>query len=150
MKKEFKSTQHILFKSITIGIPLLTVIGVIMSLSQTIQSGQTTPFVKILLSILILLITVILWGLSRSFQDTSYTITGEKLRYKCGVSKGEILITQIKSIKESKYPSAGSRPALDLNGLQIVYGEGYSIFISPESKNEFRKLLKDINHEIIA
>ena len=149
MEKKFKSTKHILFQVILVGMPMLLLCGLMILLLPTIWSAQTVLLMKILLVGLMLVVTYLLWKFSSSFQNTTYTIDGDKIRYECGMNRGEIPITQIRSIEQSRYPAAGNRPALDFNGLQIVYGEGYSIFISPESKEEFMKLLRD-KYEVLS
>ena len=148
MKKEFKSTQHILFQLIFIGLPVLVAIVLINSIVSKIQLEQSNQMAVILMIILIFIIIISLWLLIKSFRKIGYKVFEDKLCFKFGPIKGAIPVSKIKSIKKASYPLAGNRPALDLTGLKIIYGEGYSIFISPEYPDELIEQLKNINKEI--
>lgn len=65
-----------------------------------------------------------------------------------GRFKTQINISEINFITKGKYPAAGNRPALSLNGIKINYGMGNSIFLSPEEVTSFTTSLVELNPEI--
>ncbi len=140
MEKEFKSTKHILFQVIFFWIPILLSIALVFILIINFQSWLDDIGKLLLKAGLILTTIFILWQIVRSFQHTIYKISKDRLEYKCGINKGAIHINEIRSIKHAKYPSVGNRPALDFDGLEITYGEGYTVFLSPESKSRIYKV----------
>ncbi|MEL6945528.1 MAG: PH domain-containing protein, partial [Bacteroidota bacterium] len=75
-------------------------------------------------------------------------IEGDVLSYKMGVLTGTVPIHKIWLIKKSTYPTTGNRPALNWNGLKIVYDKDRLIFVSPESEDTFIALLKQKNKAI--
>ena len=149
MEQVFKSRQHLLFRIIFIGLPGILSITLIVIVAPIIQSVEGL-FLKLIWIALSCLVVYLLWRGGLSFLKTTYSIDKGKLSYRYGIIKGVIAIDQIKSIKQSSYPSAGNRPALDLTGLDIRYGEGYSLFLSPEREDEFVHRLKEQNAKIIA
>lgn len=67
--------------------------------------------------------------------STTYTLSGTTLMVKSGPFKWQVPIEQITSIKPTSNPL--SSPALSLDRLQIDYGRGQSIMISPKDKDQF-------------
>lgn len=72
--------------------------------------------------------------------STNYTLSDSKLFVKCGPFKRDIPIAQISSIRATSNPL--SSPALSTDRLQIDYGRGQSIMISPKDKEEFLRDLE--------
>ncbi|OYT12281.1 MAG: hypothetical protein B6I18_01125 [Bacteroidetes bacterium 4572_112] len=81
------------------------------------------------------------------YKSTNYTITGDNLNIKSSFIINEnIDIKTITKIKETNNPL--SAPAFSLDRLEITYGKGGSILISPREKTEFLNQLKSINKNI--
>ncbi|WP_157981358.1 PH domain-containing protein [Aliidiomarina sanyensis] len=72
--------------------------------------------------------------------STNYTLSDSKLFVKCGPFKRDIPIAQITSIKATSSPLSSA--ALSTDRLQIDYGRGQSIMISPKDKEEFLRDLE--------
>lgn len=144
---KFKSSKHLLFQLILFGLPVLLSVTFLVLLAQEIYSLQNDGWTTLGKIIFYLALIYAFWWIARAFQHTEYIITGDKLTYKSGFSRGEIPISQIKAIRESSYLTTGNRPALDLKGVEITYGDGYSIFLSPERKEEFVELVQRLRNE---
>jgi len=81
------------------------------------------------------------------FKSTNYTITGDNLNIKSSFIINEnIDINTITKIKETNNPL--SAPAFSLDRLEITYGKGSNILISPREKTEFLNQIKSINTNI--
>ena len=81
------------------------------------------------------------------FKSTNYTISGDNLNIKSSFIINEnIDIKTITKIKETNNPL--SAPAFSLDRLEIYYGKGGRILISPREKTEFLNQIKSINKNI--
>ena len=147
--KTFDSTKHPVFLMIFIGIPVFLAAALLNLTLPVIQTGRPNISLKITVTVLLVLMILTLWKAANSFMNARYTINEQSLTYKIGVFHGAIPISQMRSISSSRYPLAGNRPALDLEGLLITYGEGYSIFVTPKSAKEFIRVLAKVNKNII-
>ena len=67
--------------------------------------------------------------------STNYQIEANSLRIRCGPFSWTIALDQIQSITPSK--SVLSSPALSLNRLEIQYGPGKRILVSPADHDAF-------------
>lgn len=72
---------------------------------------------------------------------THYTIAAGTLRVVSGPFAWSIAIVEIKSITESRSPL--SSPALSLDRLQIDYGSGRRILVSPADKQRFLEAIEE-------
>lgn len=77
---------------------------------------------------------------------TSYTLAGRELIVRCGPFRWRIDVSDIRSITPARgigvrIRSSRSSPALSMDRLEIIYGGGKSLMISPAEKETF---LKDI------
>ena len=72
---------------------------------------------------------------------THYTIAGGTLRVVSGPFAWSIALSEIRSMTESRSPF--SSPALSLDRLQIDYGAGKSILISPADKEGFIEAIEE-------
>lgn len=75
---------------------------------------------------------------------THYTVTGSTLRIASGPFSWTVPIDQIESVKATRNPV--SSPALSLDRLQIRYGNGRRVMVSPADKTGF---LKAIGQELV-
>lgn len=71
--------------------------------------------------------------------STFYQVEGEVLVIRCGPFRWRIPLAEIKSVRNSR--SVVSSPALSLRRLQIDYGVGESILVSPADAAGFVKAL---------
>lgn len=77
---------------------------------------------------------------------TDYYISETTLKIKSGPFSEDIPIKEILSIRSSK--NAISSPALSLDRLQIRYGYGKVVLISPKDKELFIEKMLEINSNI--
>jgi len=81
------------------------------------------------------------------YKSTNYIISGDNLNVKSSFIINEnIDINTITKIKETNNPL--SAPAFSLDRLEITYGKGSNILISPREKTEFLNQIKSINIDI--
>jgi hypothetical protein len=71
--------------------------------------------------------------------STFYQVEGHVLLIRCGPFRWRIPLAEIKSVRNSR--SVASSPALSLRRLQIDYGLGQSILVSPADRVGFMKAL---------
>lgn len=148
METTFSPSKHFLFKLLLLGIPTLFLIGFLIYTLFIFQSAQSDGPTNIILFSVLAFLGFTLWQLFRLYRNLSYTITNDTFKYSFGISSGTIKVSSIKSISTGRYPAAGNRPALDFNGIKLIYGEGYTIFVAPEQQAEFIQHLKEINPNI--
>ncbi|MED4122945.1 hypothetical protein E2L07_06940 [Halalkalibacterium halodurans] len=77
---------------------------------------------------------------------TGYTVTEDWLVIEYGPIQKKVEIETIESIRETKNPFID--PALSINKLQLYYGNGRHIAISPKEKEHFKKQLVKRNPKI--
>lgn len=82
--------------------------------------------------------------------DTKYRINKNDFYYYCGPFRGKIAIDKIRKIERWNkwYVTSTMKPALDSDGLIIYYEKFDDIYISPKNKENFIKLLLEINPNI--
>jgi hypothetical protein len=91
------------------------------------------PFEAVLL---IVGIEVLLLGfISWTFRSTRYEVTDREVIARSGPVRGRIEIAPIDSIRPSRNPI--SSPAMSLDRLEIRYGSGKWLLISPEDRIGF-------------
>ena len=74
--------------------------------------------------------------------STSYALSSGRLLIKSGPFKWVVPIESITGVMPTSNPL--SSPALSLDRLQINYGNGASVMISPENKEQFLKDLETL------
>lgn len=67
--------------------------------------------------------------------STRYTLTDDVLKIRCGPFGWQIALQDIRNVTPTRNPL--SSPALSLDRLQIDYGRGKTIMISPKDSGEF-------------
>lgn len=94
---------------------------------------------------LLIVIGLYLWF----YLQTYYTITSDKLYYRCAFIYGEIELNKIKTIEVGRKMFIGFRPALAYGGLVIKYNTYDEIYISPESNDDFIQAIKSVNSNVV-
>ena len=99
-------------------------------------------------AILMLVTTIIIVLLATLFFGTKYVIEDGELLVYGGIYKKTIPIEQILSLRPSKNPL--SAPAMSIDRIEITYNNSFSevILVSPKDKEEFVKMLLEINPNI--
>jgi len=72
--------------------------------------------------------------------QTHYTFTGPLLVIQSGPFKWKIQVSDIRSVEPTRNPI--SSPALSLDRLQIDYGPGQTILVSPTDKAGFMECIR--------
>lgn len=141
MEKIFAASKHLIFQLIYLVFPIVVSLFLLYWTIETLvqQDASGLAFEPIVLLSLFLFIA---YRTIKAYQQAHYRIDDEYLHYECGFNKGKIELASIKSIKLAAYPAAGVRPALDMRGVQIIHGEGYSLFISPANREMFIQFLQ--------
>jgi uncharacterized membrane protein YdbT with pleckstrin-like domain len=81
------------------------------------------------------------------FRNTFYTIKDSTLEVKSGFLVNlSIEVNSITKIKETN--NILSAPALSLDRLEVSYGTGNKVLISPEEKSKFIEHLRSLNPDI--
>jgi membrane protein YdbS with pleckstrin-like domain len=134
--KRFKSKidRWLLYMLIAVIIFEVVVLGM-----AATQAGSLVAALSIVAAAL--LIVVLIGSL---LVRTHYTIAGNTVRIASGPFSWTVPIDQIESVKATRNPL--SSPALSLDRLQISYGNGRKIMISPADKAGF---LKAIGQELV-
>ena len=127
MNKVYKSKKDQWLVWITWFSNIVIIISVIYLL---IFEGITTY--SVVYGIAMILVVLFLYYL---LNQTYYVIKDSEILVRCFFFKWTIRIDTIKKIFETN--NMLSSPALSLDRLMIIYGDGKKIMISPENKNEF-------------
>lgn len=135
--KKFKSAK---------GFGIKAIIAVFMSLPLLLflVEPQTIAAKPLTLTPLLIPISLVWW----IYLDTYYIIGDGKVRYKSAFISGSIDITSIEEIRMGKTLYTGLKPSLAANGIVIRYDSGKSIYISPESNDDFIAELRKYNSSI--
>ena len=105
------------------------VVVVITALLPTLRGGQLP--LSIATIILIASLALPVWLLF----STNYRVDTETLLIKSGPFSWVIPLNEIHSVRPSR--SVISSPALSLNRLELTYGDGKSILVSPKNRVAF-------------
>ena len=99
-------------------------------------------------ALLMLFTTIMIVLLATLFFGTKYVIEDGELLVYGGIYKKTIPIEQILSLRPSKNPL--SAPAMSIDRIEITYNNSFSevILVSPKDKEEFVKMLLEINPNI--
>jgi Bacterial PH domain len=115
--------------------PKLKMLGCAMPLAALVAIGTSAGRGKgallPLAIITILVAVVVVWTL----LSTYYELTGELLVAHCGPFSWRIPLKDISSVRESQ--SVRSGPALSMDRLEVVWGGGRVLLISPADKAAF-------------
>lgn len=144
---QFRSSKHFLFTFLLLIFPIISLAYILITAIKILPDldlSWTTLVVMLSLA----LAFGILGLMIHAYRNTTYTVSKEELVYKMSFWKSKIAIDDIWLIKSSTYPSSGIRPALDWNGLKLVYGKDRVVFLSPASQDAFIALLKQKNEAI--
>ncbi len=126
----FRSRIDPLLVAITFG-PVVVVLG--MLVRQGVQRGAIALGG---LSILALSLGLLAW----IFLDTGYRITGEALLVRSGPLRMTVPLTDLRTARRTR--SILSAPALSLRRLELTYGSGKVVVISPLDETGFLLALK--------
>ncbi len=122
----FRSAVDPWFPLLAIGLPLVVVIFALgpvgpHSLSKAMVAGMVSLFT----------IGLPVWLL----KSTRYVVKGDTLQVRSGPLRLEIPLSEIHSVQASR--SLLAAPALSLNRLEICYGPGQSVLVSPADREGF-------------
>ena len=96
-------------------------------------AAQTaSPIAALSIAVTALLIVALIGSL---LVRTHYTISGNTLRIASGPFSWSVPVDRIESVRATRNPI--SSPALSLDRLQITYGNGRRIMISPADRDGF-------------
>jgi len=126
----FRSRIDPLLVAITFG-PVVVVLG--MLVRQGVQRGAMALGG---LSILALSLGLLAW----IFLDTGYRITGEALLVRSGPLRMTVPLPDLRTARRTR--SILSAPALSLRRLELTYGSGKVVVISPLDETGFLLALK--------
>ena len=113
------------------------------ALAASFVIGETVLLANwfIVALVLLLLVGLPAW----IFTSTNYTFTSNELAIRCGPFSWKIPFRDITVVERTN--SRRSGPALSMDRLQITYGQGKSILISPENKEAFLRELYSRRNE---
>jgi hypothetical protein len=140
MEVKFKSRQDALYLSITAGVILFVLVLTLFDFEKL--SFHTNIFIPLLIN------TFITGFLGWMFFGTSYTLTADYLKYRCGPFFGKIEINKINQIHVNQTLYVGYKPATARNGLIIKYNKYDDIYISPDDNESFISEILKLNHQI--
>lgn len=134
MTKIYRSKVDKWLMGILIAAMIVSIFGAV----STIAAGISFTPAFALFAIVPLLVGVglPLWVLT----STYYTLTDELLTVKSAFFSWRINVSEIHTVAPTSNPL--SSPALSLDRLRIEYGNGRSLMISPEDKEEFIRDLR--------
>lgn len=112
-------------------------------IATLIETGQTAGNQSPLAIVAMLIVGcgIPLWMLF----DTRYTVTPDQLLIKCGPFRWRVPRDQIQGVTPTR--SLLSSPALSLDRLQIQYGNGKSVLVSPKDKGDFITAIGQTNSD---
>jgi uncharacterized membrane protein YdbT with pleckstrin-like domain len=134
--KRFKSKidRWLLYLLIAVMIFEVVVLGI-----AATQTGDPVAAVSIVAAAL--LIVALIGSL---LMRTHYTVAGNTLRIASGPFSWKVPLDQIESVEATRNPL--SSPALSLDRLQIRYGNGRRVMVSPADRAGF---LRAIDQELV-
>lgn len=122
-----------------IGLEILIPVLLILGFSFWPLQEDPNPYAIALLFLIVAFLTLVLFG-------NRYIIDGAVLIIQTAFTRQRINIGEITSIRPTRNPLAA--PASSLDRLEILYGDGNSVLISPKGKTQFLQDLKTINPQI--
>jgi len=119
---------HVAFATL----PITTILCIV--LFATIEESKIIPVTPAIFCLVFCIFIIPIW------TSTYYVLGDNELIVKCGFLKNKIAYDSIKNVKETKNPLASM--ALSLDRIEIKYGVGGYILISPQNKQEFLQQLQ--------
>ena len=129
-----KIDRWLLYLLVAVIIFEIVILGIAAS-----QVGEPLAAVGLVLAALALVALI-----GSCLMRTHYTVHGNELRIVSGPFRWKVPIDQIESVTATRNPL--SSPALSLDRVQIQYGSGRKIMISPRDRAGF---LKAIGQELV-
>ena len=133
--------QQVFKSKIDRWVMLVLVSAILVDLGVVVQTAMrptspaaTTAIILVCIAAIVLLAALLL--------RTYYVVDKGSLRIVSGPFRWTIAIDQITAVRPTRSPL--SSPALSLDRLQIRYGNGRKILVSPADRNEF---LRAIGHD---
>lgn len=117
-----------------IGLEILIPVLLILGFSFWPLNDDPSPYAFALLFLIAAFLTLVLFG-------NRYIIDGAVMIIRTPFSRQQINIGEITSIRPTKNPLAA--PASSLDCLEIKYGNGNTVLISPKRKTQFLQDLKN-------
>jgi hypothetical protein len=119
---------HIAFATL----PISTILCIVSCI--TIGESRIVAVIAAIFCLLLCIFIMPIW------VSTYYVLGENELIVKCGFLKSKVAYGSIKSVKETRNPLAST--ALSLDRIEIIYGVGGHILISPQNKQEFLQQLE--------
>jgi hypothetical protein len=138
--------KGLLFFFILVIVPILIIVYSILTSVSSLENLTREGLLQLL--VFIIPVVLIYFLCIRTYYNSYYVIDGSKLMCRLGIFKTSLDIAQINYILKREYPIAGNRPALNLQGLKVIYGHGSSIFLSPLDEEKFVKDLQAVKSSI--
>jgi hypothetical protein len=110
------------------AIPLMISAGAVTS---ALLAGPPLPAVFLMVGLEVLIVALIAW----TYRGTRYLVTDREVVARSGPFRWRVEIAGIESIHPSRSPL--SSPAMSLDRLEIRYGGGRKLLISPEDREGF-------------
>ena len=112
----------------------LVAVPLAFSVGATVSALLAHPPVEAVL--LIVGIEVLLFGfISWTFRSTRYEVTDREVIARSGPFRWRIEIATIESVRPSRNPA--SSPAMSLDRLEVRYGHGRTLLVSPADRIDF-------------
>ncbi|GAB5412643.1 MAG: hypothetical protein Cons2KO_02460 [Congregibacter sp.] len=127
----FRSKIDLWLVALVVGAAVMVVVATIPVFLEPLSKSDAVTAIVTILFALLLTIGLPAW----MFMATDYRVEQDSCFVRCGPFKWEIPLDSITSITPTRNPL--SSPALSLDRLEIRYGSGKVILLSPKDKNGF-------------
>ena len=114
---------------------IVQVAAITAAVAEAGEPGMITSLILVMIGVVALMLWLLL--------GTHYTVDRGLIRIVSGPFRWKVRLDEIQSVEETRSPL--SSPALSLDRLKIVYGNGRRIMVSPADKAGF---LKSIGQEL--
>ena len=101
------------------------------TVTSALLAGPPLPAVFLMVGLEVLIVAFFVW----TYRGTRYLVTDQEVIARSGPFRWRIEIAGIESIRPSRNPA--SSPAMSLDRLEIRYGGGRRLLISPEDREGF-------------
>jgi hypothetical protein len=101
------------------------------AVTSALLAGPPLPAAFLMVGLEVLIVAFIAW----TYRGTRYLVTDREVIARSGPFRWRIEIAGIESIRPSRNPL--SSPAMSLDRLEIGYGRGRRLLISPEDRRGF-------------
>ena len=127
---KFPSAVDKWFYVFAFGLPLALVAANLHLLSQQLLVTDV-----VMLTIAVAAVLLPLWLLF----STTYVVEGERLVIRSGPFQWCVVLADIKAVRSTRSPMAA--PALSLDRLELQYGNGRRILVSPRDRKGFLRAI---------